>query len=99
MRPLQRPVLQGRARKLIGPARRRRAVAMLRDRLGVSERWACRVVGQHRSTQRYEPTRAEDDQALTIPRYGLVDRPSWTGLAATHVSLRAPRRSSTSVNG
>jgi len=25
---------------------------MLRDRLGVSERWACRVVGQHRSTQR-----------------------------------------------
>ncbi len=41
--------------KLVGPARRRRAVAMLRDRLGVSERWACRVVGQHRSTQRYEP--------------------------------------------
>jgi len=37
------------------PARRRRAVAMLRDRLGVSERWACRVVGQHRSTQRHEP--------------------------------------------
>ena len=29
---------------------------MLRDRLGVNERWACRVVGQHRSTERYEPT-------------------------------------------
>ena len=43
--------------KLVGPVRRRRAVAMLRDRLGVSERWACRVVGQHRSTQRHEPKR------------------------------------------
>ena len=37
---------------------------MLRDRLGVSERWACRVVGQHRSTQRHEPVRAADDAAL-----------------------------------
>ena len=43
--------------KLVGPARRRRAVAMVCDRFGVSERWACRVVGQHRSTQRYEPER------------------------------------------
>jgi hypothetical protein len=34
---------------------------MLRDRLDVSERWACRVVGQHRSTARYEPKQAEDD--------------------------------------
>jgi hypothetical protein len=37
---------------------------MLRDRLGVSERWACRVVGQHRSTQRHEPETAGDDAAL-----------------------------------
>ena len=28
---------------------------MLRDRLGVSERRACRIVGQHRSTQRHQP--------------------------------------------
>ena len=41
--------------KLVSPARRRQAVAMLRDRLGVSERRACRYVGQHRSTQRHEP--------------------------------------------
>ena len=40
--------------KLVGPARKRQAVAMVRDRLGVSERWACRVVGQHRSTERYD---------------------------------------------
>ena len=31
------------ARELVGPVRRRRAVAMLRDRLGITERWACRV--------------------------------------------------------
>ena len=37
---------------------------MLRDRLGVSERRACQIAGQHRSTQRHEPMRAEDDEAL-----------------------------------
>lgn len=61
---------------------------MLRDRLGVSERWACRVVGQHRSTQRYEPTRAEDDAAL---RQGLreisAERPRW-GYRRAHHRLR-----------
>ena len=34
------------------PDRRRIAVAVLVDRFGVSERRACRVVGQHRSSQR-----------------------------------------------
>ena len=38
--------------KLLTPERRRRAVVVLVDRFGVSERRACRVVGQHRSTQR-----------------------------------------------
>jgi hypothetical protein len=37
-------------RKLLTPKRRRRAVGALVDRFGVSERRACRVVGQHRST-------------------------------------------------
>jgi putative transposase len=37
---------------------------MLQDRLGVSERRACRIVGQHRSTQRHDPVVAGDDQAL-----------------------------------
>ncbi len=37
---------------------------MVQDRLGISERRACRYVGQHRSTQRHEPCVAEDDQAL-----------------------------------
>jgi putative transposase len=61
---------------------------MLRDRLGVSERWACRVVGQHRSTQRYEPTVADDDQALRAAlRAFAVARPRW-GYRRAHHHLR-----------
>ena len=33
--------------------------------LGVSERRACRVIGQHRSTQRKRPRRPADEQHLT----------------------------------
>ena len=74
--------------KLVGPARRRQAVAMLRDRLGVSERWACRVVGQHRSTQRHEPKTAEDDAALRAElRKFSVERPRW-GYRRAHHRLR-----------
>ena len=74
--------------KLLGPARRRRAVAMVCDRLGVSERWACRVVGQHRSTQRYEPTRAEDDAVLRARlREISAERPRW-GYRRAHHRLR-----------
>ena len=59
------PRLQGDLQgKLLSPARRRRAVCMLQDRLGLSERRACRLAGQHRSTQRHSPQVAPDDQAL-----------------------------------
>ena len=61
---------------------------MLRDRLGVSERWACRVVGQHRSTERYEPKRADDDAALRAElRQFSKDRPRW-GYRRAHHHLR-----------
>ena len=46
---------------MVTPDRRRIAVERLRDRFGVSERRACRVVGHHRSTQRRP--KAEPDQA------------------------------------
>ena len=49
---------------MVSPQRRRRAVLMLQDRLGISERRACRFVGQHRSTQRHQAPVARDDQAL-----------------------------------
>jgi putative transposase len=55
---------------------------MLRDRLGVSERRACRYVGQHRCTQRYESVRAADDAALRVElRKVSAERPRW-GTAA-----------------
>jgi transposase InsO family protein len=61
---------------------------MLRDRLHVSERWACRVVGQHRSTERYAPKRAVDDAALRAElRKFSKDRPRW-GYRRAHHHLR-----------
>jgi putative transposase len=60
---------------------------MLRDRLGVSERWACRVVGQHRSTQRYTPTAAVDEEALRARlREISAERPRW-GYRRAHAQL------------
>lgn len=49
---------------MVSPHRRREAVCVLQRRLGISERRACEITGQHRSTQRYEPKPAADDQAL-----------------------------------
>jgi putative transposase len=60
---------------------------MLRDRLGVSERWACRVVGQHRSTQRREPVLSGDDEALRAAlRVIAAERPRW-GYRRAHARL------------
>ena len=39
-------------------------MVQVRQRLGVSERKACRVLGQARSTQRRIPKRREDEEAL-----------------------------------
>ena len=36
----------------------------MRGKLGVSERRACRVLGQHRSTQRHVPRGREDEERL-----------------------------------
>jgi putative transposase len=63
----------------VSPARRRDAVRFLVKRRRASERRACRVVGQHRSTQRYERLAPEyelrlvkrmNDLAAQHPRYG-----------------------------
>ena len=48
----------------MSPARRRRAVEHLQQVFGVSQRWACQLVGQHRSTQRHQPTEPDRDRAL-----------------------------------
>jgi putative transposase len=51
---------------------------MLQDRLGVSERRACQIAGQHRSTQRHEPVVAGDDAALRAELRRISrERPRW----------------------
>ena len=64
---------------MVGPARCREAVQEVRTAREVSERRACEVIGQPRSTQRYVATRREKDQPLvkrmlelvrSHPRYG-----------------------------
>jgi hypothetical protein len=58
---------------------------MLGDRLGLSERRACRYVGQHRSTQRRAPIVAADDQALRAALRQIAgERPRWGYRRAHH---------------
>ncbi|GJE81699.1 hypothetical protein HNR51_003790 [Methylorubrum thiocyanatum] len=47
------------------PERRRQAVDGIREKYGLSERHACRIVGQHRGTQCYVPTVLADEDELT----------------------------------
>ncbi|OWR01599.1 IS3 family transposase [Sphingopyxis witflariensis] len=51
--------------KLLSPTRRRRCIDHIRTMMPVSERRLCRVLGQHRSTQRKVPRGADDEAALT----------------------------------
>ena len=50
---------------MVSPSRRRDAAVYLCRRFNVSERRACKVVGQHRSTQRYQP-QADDFEARLV---------------------------------
>jgi len=54
-------------------------VNVLTERFGVSQRHACRVVGQHRSTQRLEPPAPADDEAelREFLRAFCRQRPRW----------------------
>ena len=71
------------------PERRRRAVVALVDRFGVSERRACRVTGQHRSTQRLacRPTPDEEDKLRRRLRAIAREHPRW-GWKTAHSILR-----------
>jgi putative transposase len=56
--------------------------------LGLSQRLACRIVGQHRSTQRHQPTELHRDQALREALRQLSrDHPRW-GYRRAHAVLR-----------
>lgn len=52
----------------MSPSKRRRAVEVLQSRLGLSQRRACQIVGQHRSTQRDAPPCLDSDAVLRALR-------------------------------
>ncbi|WP_156032665.1 IS3 family transposase [Parvularcula oceani] len=60
--------------KLLSPARRRLAIDHVREAVGVSERRACCVLRQHRSTQRKAPRGRDDEAALTADIVELASR-------------------------
>ena len=59
-------------KKSLNPDARRRAVRHLREAFGVSERRACRVLCQLRSTQRRRPRPREWEQRLVARMLELV---------------------------
>ena len=71
----------------MSPTRRRRAVEHLQRVFGVSQRWACRLVGQHRSTQRDQPMESDRDRVLCqqLRRFSRV-HPRW-GYRRAHAVL------------
>ena len=94
-----RPVdLEGsRGGKLLSPARRREAVAHVRGRLGVSERRACRVLKQPRTTHRYVPKEPDDEQMLTerivdlARQYGRAVICATKRFAVWNAAIRSPK--------
>lgn len=61
---------------------------MLQERLSVSERRACRITGQHRSTQRHMPRCGDRDEGLRVRLRGLSrEHPRW-GYRRVWASLR-----------
>ena len=62
---LDKLILEGSGQgKLLSPERRRRCVVRVRQQLGASERRACRVLGQPRTTQRRARKVASEEGAL-----------------------------------
>jgi putative transposase len=75
---------------LITPERRRRAVLALVEGFGVSERRACRVVGQPRSTQRgrHRPLRPDDGKLRRRLRDIAHGHPRWGWKTAHSLLVR-----------
>lgn len=63
----------------MSPDRKRRAVVVLQQRFGVSQRRACAVVGQHRSTQRLPASTSGPREATLRARLRQIacDHPRW----------------------
>lgn len=71
----------------LSPSRRRAVVGRARQILPVSERRACRVLGQHRSTQRHPPTCDAEEQRLTADIVALATDYGRYGYRRIHALL------------
>jgi putative transposase len=89
------------AGKLLSPSRRRQCIDRVRQTLGVSERRACRTLGQHRSTQRKVPRGRPDEDRLTADiielatqygRYGYRPVTALLNQAGWHVNHKRVER-------
>ena len=80
---------EGRGRgKLLSPERRRGAVRHVREAYRISERHACRLLGQWRGTQRYEVLYRSDEDALTRAIIELASEYGRYGYRRITVKLR-----------
>lgn len=77
-----------RRKKLVTPTARRAAVGHLQQRYEMSQRRACRVIGAHRRTMRYQ-RRARDGELQVRERLRTLaaERPRW-GYRRLHVLLK-----------
>jgi len=73
----------------LSPARRRRCVDHVVAKFSVSERFACKVLGQHRSTQRKKPHCRADEDALTADIIRLASRYGRYGYRRITAMLRS----------
>ncbi len=73
---------------MVSPARRRACVDHVVRELGVSERQACKVLGQQRSTQRKTPRGADDEGRLTADIVDLAKRDDRYGYRRITALLR-----------
>ncbi len=74
---------------MVGPSRKRAFIEHVVSETGVSERRACRVLKQHRSTQWRKPWRAADEEALTHAILQLATRYGRYGYKRITALLRA----------
>jgi len=72
---------------MVKPAAKRRAVGFVRGAFDKSERWACRVLGVSRATQRYV-TRRHDSPELVKALLALAQQKVRRGYQHLHVLLR-----------
>jgi transposase InsO family protein len=76
---------------MVSPVRRRDAAIYLQRRHHVPERRVCRIVGQHRSTQRYRPSRLDLEVRLARRMNELAERHPRYGYRRVWALLRQER--------